>query len=286
MRLQPQQEENHSGTNWNDDDDSHRRKDHRRPNTLEEANSGLLREMRKEMDELRSAIREKTNRNLDKMVRRTDSPFTTRVLECPMLPKFRLPQLKSFDGLRYLLDHITTFKITLSLQQPPNKILCRSFPTILKGAARVWFSRLATSSINNFEQSGNSFVCHFVNGQRLKRPADHLLTIKKGEKETLKSYMKHFTREIMEIDEADDKVQLMTFKAELKSKEFVVALGKSPSQTMAEMLLKAQKYMNAEDSLAAIRDEEKPREREREKEKTEGGVKEKGETARALTEIS
>ena len=55
---------------------------------------------------------------------------------------------------------------------------------------------------------------------------------------------------------------------------------------MAEMLLKAQKYMNAEDALAAIRDEEKPREREREKEKTEGGVKEKGETARALTEIS
>ena len=30
---------------------------------------------------------------------------------------------------------------------------------------------------------------------------------------------------------------------------------------MAEMLLRAQKYMNAEDALAAIRDEEKPRER-------------------------
>lgn len=39
--------------------------------------------------------------------------------------------------------------------------------------------------------------------------------------------MKRFTRETLEVDEANDKVQL-TFKAELKSKEFVVTLAKSP----------------------------------------------------------
>ena len=32
----------------------------------------------------------------------------------------------------------------------------------------------------------------------------------------------------MEVDEANDKVQLMTFKAELKSKEFVISLAKIP----------------------------------------------------------
>ena len=35
-------------------------------------------------------------------------------------------------------------------------------------------------------------------------------------------------------------------------------LAKNPPKTMAEMLLKAQKYMNVEDTLAAIRDVEKP----------------------------
>ena len=45
-----------------------------------------------------------------------DSPFIMRVLECPMPLKFRLPQLKSFDGLKDPLDHITTFKTTLGLQ--------------------------------------------------------------------------------------------------------------------------------------------------------------------------
>lgn len=65
--------------------------------------------------------------------------------------------------------------------------------------------------------------------------------------------MKRFNREALELDEVEDKVQLTTFKARLKSKEFMVALAKSPSESMTEMLLNAQKYMNAEDALASIR---------------------------------
>ena len=61
----------------------------------------------------------------------------------------------------------------------------------------------------------------------------------------------------MEVDKADDKVQLMTFKAGLRSKDLVASLAKNPSRTMAEMLIKAQKYMNAEDAIVAIRDIEK-----------------------------
>ena len=125
------------GTNKNNDEDSHRRDDYRRPNSSDEANLDFLRDMRKEMDELRNAMREKTGQNLDGMVRRMDSPFTTKVLKCPLPPKFRLPQLESFDGLKDPLDHITTFETTLSLQQPPNEILCCSFPTTLKGVVRV-----------------------------------------------------------------------------------------------------------------------------------------------------
>ncbi|XP_075654777.1 uncharacterized protein LOC142624941 [Castanea sativa] len=156
------------------------------------------------------------------------------------------------------LDHLNTFKTTLGLQQPPDEILCRSFPTTLKGAAREWFTKLPTSSIDSFEQLSSAFLRHFVGGQRPKRQVDHLLTIRQGEKETLRSYVKRFTRETLEVDDADDKVQLTTFKAELKSREFVALLTKNPPKTMTEMLLKAQKYMNAEDALTTIMDEEKP----------------------------
>ena len=38
----------------------------------------------------------------------------------------------------------------------------------------------------------------------------------------------------------------------------MASLMKNPPKTMAKMLLKAQKYMNVEDALAAIRDVERP----------------------------
>ena len=93
-----------------------------------------------------------------------------------------------------------------------------------------------------------------------------MLTIRQGEKETLRSYVTRFTQETLEVDEADDKIQLTTFKAGLKSKEFMVSLVKNPPKTITEMLLKAQKYMNAEDALAVIEGVEKPNEKKKEKE--------------------
>ena len=119
---------------------------------------------------------------------------------------------------------------------------------------REWFTKLPTSSNDSFEQLSNAFLRHFVGGQHPKRPADHLLTIRQGEKEIHKSYVKRFTRETLEVDEADNKVQLTTFKARLKSKVFMVSLAKNPPKTMTEMLLKVQRYMNAENALATIKD--------------------------------
>nr|XP_023918428.1 uncharacterized protein LOC112029979 [Quercus suber] len=270
MRLRLQQEENRSKNNTKDKGNSHRRSDHPRPTTSAEQNSDLLQEMRKEMDELRNAIREKTDQSVGRLVRATDSPFTTAVLECPVLSKFRLPQLEPFDGLRDPQDHLNTFKTTLGLQQPPDEILCRSFPTTFKGVAREWFTKLPTSSIDNFEQLSNAFLRHFIGGQHPKRPVDHLLTIKQGEKETLRSYVKHFTRETLEVDEVDDKIQLTTFKAGLRFREFVASLAKKPPKKMVEMFLKAQKYMNAEDALAAMGDTERTGDKMRKDDKRRG----------------
>ena len=130
--------------------------------------------------------------------------------------------------------------------------------------AREWFNKLPTSSVDNFKQLSGSFVRHFVGGQRPKRTADHLLTIKQGKKETLRSYVTRFTRGMLEVDETDDKVQLTTFKAGLKSRDFVASLAKNPPKTMAEALLKAQKYMNTEEAFTTIDGVDKTKKKERE----------------------
>ena len=75
-----------------------------------------------------------------------------------------------------------------------------------------------------------------------------------------------FTQETLEVDKPDDKVQLTTFEARLKSREFVVSIAKNLPKTMVKMLLKAQKYMNVEDALVVIEGMEKPKKKRKEKE--------------------
>ena len=106
-----------------------------------------------------------------------DSPFTTEVLNRPLPQKFRLPQLKSFDGLRDPLDHIESFKTLMLLQMTPDEVMCRAFPTTLKGAIRVWFGKLPSSTIANFDKLSKGFVRHIIGGQQHKKPTRHLLNI-------------------------------------------------------------------------------------------------------------
>ena len=92
-------------------------------------------QMRKVMAEMRENMR-RTN-PVEDLVHRTDSPFTASINGHPLPPKFKMPSLDSYDGARDPFDHIVTFKTTMHLQGVPDEIMCRAFPTTLKGLVRV-----------------------------------------------------------------------------------------------------------------------------------------------------
>ena len=156
-----------------------------------------LRNMRKEVDELKSAMKDKSKVNLDGMIRRTDSPFTTEVLNRPFPPKFCLPQLEPYDGSKDPLDHIESFKTLILLQMTLDEVICRAFPTMLKGVARVWFSKIPPRTIVDFEQLNKGFVRHFIGGQRHKKPIGYLLNIQQAEGKSLRQYVTQFNKELL-----------------------------------------------------------------------------------------
>jgi len=195
--------------------------------------------MRKEMDELKSVMKEKGGENLDGMIRRTDSPFTTEVLKHPLPPKFHLPQLESYDSSKDPLDHIESFKMLMLLQMSPNKVMCRAFPTTLKEAARVWFSMIPPRTIIDFEQLSKVLVCLFIGRQRHKKPTGHLLNIQQAKGESLRQYVTQFNKELLQVDEAEDQVILTTFQAGLLPEDFFFSVTRSPPKTVVELLRKA-----------------------------------------------
>ena len=98
--------------------------------------------MKEQMEVMMNALKGHVSSDLDDLVNRTDSPFTIPINSCPLPQKFRMPQVESYNGVKDPLDHLETFKTLMHLQGVPDEIMCRAFPTTLRGAAIIWFSRL------------------------------------------------------------------------------------------------------------------------------------------------
>ena len=121
----------------------------------------------------------------------------------------------------------------------PTEVMCRAFPTTLKGAARVWFSKIPLGTIANFEQLSKGFIRHFIGGQRHKKPTGNLLNIHQVEGESLRQYVTQFNKKLLQVDEVKDQVILITFQARLLPGDFFFSITKSPPKTVVELLQKA-----------------------------------------------
>ena len=120
--------------------------------------------MKEWMDFIMNARRGRVSSDLDDLVHRTDSPFTTFVTSFPLPPKFHMPQVESYDGSKDPQDHLESFKTLMHLQGVANKIMCSAFPTTLKGPTRFWLSRLTPNSIGTFKELSAQFALHFIRG--------------------------------------------------------------------------------------------------------------------------
>ena len=217
--------------------------------------------MKEQMEVMMNALKGRVSSDLNDLVNRTDSLFTAPVNSFPLPSKFRMPQMDSYDGVRDPLDHLETFKTLMHLQGVANVIMYRAFPTTLKGAARIWFSLLTPNLISTFKELSAQFTMYFIGGHRYKKPTACLMSIKQREDETLRSYISRFNKKALSIDKADDKILVAAFTNGLRKGKFLFSLYKNYPKTMSEVLYKATKYMNAEDTLSA--QEEKPKKRER-----------------------
>ena len=139
--------------------------------------------IKEQMEVIMISLKGRVSSDLDNLVNRTDSPFTAFVNSFPLPHKFRIPQIDSYDGVKGPLDHLETFKTLMHLQGVADEIMCRAFPTTLKGATRIWFSYLMPGSINTFKELSAQFTTHFIGGHRYKRSTACLMSIKQREDE-------------------------------------------------------------------------------------------------------
>ena len=120
--------------------------------------------MKEWIEFMMNAIRGRVSSDLDELVHQMDSPFIAFVTSFPLPLKFRMSQVEAYNGSKDLLNHLKSFKTLMHLQGVVDEIMCRAFPTTLKGPTRFWFSRLTPNSIGTFKELSAQFASHFIRG--------------------------------------------------------------------------------------------------------------------------
>ncbi|XP_059627212.1 uncharacterized protein LOC132270005 [Cornus florida] len=202
-----------------------------------------MQDLKAKMEGVMQAMKGKGIAAIDGLVQKTNLPFSPSVMKCPLPSKFRMPTIESFDGTKDPLDQLETFQALMHLHAMPDEIMCKAFPTTLKGSARVWFNKLKPGTIETFEELSKGFMGHFIAGQRHRRPTTHLLIVKQQKGESLRDYISRFNTEILQVEEADDKVALAAFIGGLQTSRFLFSLSEEPSTSMAELLIQDEPYL-------------------------------------------
>ena len=171
--------------------------------------------LQQELSRVKEVVRGRTPNTMDTLVQQTESPFTAEVLHFPLPSKFKMPQVEAFDGVKDPVDHLNTYKNQMELHGYQDPVRCRAFAITLKGPALAWFNRLPPSSISSFRELSIAFVSHFIGARTYRKPSYHMLTIKQGSQESMRSYVQRFNVESLKVDIPDKKFAITAFIAGL-----------------------------------------------------------------------
>ena len=84
-------------------------------------------------------------------------------------PKFRMPQIETFDGTKNPIDHLNTYKNQMELHRYQDLVRRRAFAITLKGPTLAWFNKLSPSSVSSFIELFIAFVSHFIGARTYKK---------------------------------------------------------------------------------------------------------------------
>ena len=179
---------------------------------------------------MKEAIKGRAPVSMDALVQQTESSFTVGVVHFPLLAKFRMLQIKAFDGTKDPVDHLNTYKTQMELHGYQDLVRYRAFAITLKGSAFAWFNRLLPALISSFRELSIAFVSYFIGSRMYRKPSYQLLTVKQGPQENLRSYVQRFNSESLKVDIPDKKFSIAAFIAGLgiQSKDLMFSISKNP----------------------------------------------------------
>jgi len=126
-------------------------------------------------------------------------PFTNTIIEVPLLDKWKGFNRDRYDGSTDPDEHIDAYTTHMSLYTSDDAVLCRVFPTFLKGATLSWFTKLSPNSIDSFATLVTKFETQFATSRSHHLTSIALVGIRQEKGESLRTFVDRFSKVAMNI---------------------------------------------------------------------------------------
>ena len=128
------------------------------------------------------------------------SPLGQLILDYEPPCRFVIPPFAMYDGSSDPYDHILHFNQAMILNAGNDLLMCKVFPTSLKGPALAWFHKLLRGSLNSFGELWAAFVSKYLCSIRQKGNISSLQSIFKRDDESIWDFTLRFGQAVQQID--------------------------------------------------------------------------------------
>ncbi|GLT62784.1 hypothetical protein SLA2020_353940 [Shorea laevis] len=174
-------------------------------------------------------------------------PLNTNVTLEPYPPGFKIPQLETYDGTKDPDDHLHAFYSCMQAQNASDALMCKIFPSTLRGNARTWYYSLPPRSISSYTEMASAFATKFSSRRLIRKTTSELMRVKQREGESLKNYMSRFNDAVLEVSSFDQAVGVAAVISGLNHERFRDSLIKHPATTFNEVNDRSLKFITAEE---------------------------------------
>ncbi|XP_061375375.1 uncharacterized protein LOC133317523, partial [Gastrolobium bilobum] len=178
----------------------------------------------------------------------SDSPFTERLMNLAIPPRFKSTRIPPYDGSQDPEAHLEAFKTEMLFNGITGPIKARIFATTLPGQAMTWITRLPRNSIDSFEDLARTFRLNFATSKVHPMPAYALGRIRQKENESLRKYLDRFKDAALNVRGLPEAVHLHLIISGLDGDSPLArSIYKNPVNDLEEFRRRSDKYIDVED---------------------------------------